>query len=170
MIEIRLATFDDVPSLSASEGAAADLFLPYPEIANLSLPPVEVGKYYAAQRRGHLWVAALPAGAPIGFAMVEILADSAHLEEIDVHPDFGRQGSGAKLVETVCRWAQAGGMKMVTLTTFRDIPWNEYFYRKMGFEELKTEELSAALAERIEDEERRGLPRHLRLAMGYMVL
>jgi GNAT superfamily N-acetyltransferase len=170
MIEIRLATFDDVPSLSAIESAAADLFLPYPEIANLSLPPVEVGKFYAAQRRGHLWVAALPTGAPVGFAMMEILGDSAHLEEIDVHPDFGRRGIGAKLVETVCRWAQACGMKMVTLTTFRDIPWNESFYRQLGFEELKPEHLSAELSKRIEDEERRGLPRHLRLAMGYVVL
>ena len=170
MIEIHLATSDDVPSLSAIEDAAADLFLSYPEIAGLSLPPVEVSKFDAAQRRGHLWVAALSTGAPVGFAMVEILGDSAHLEEIDVHPDFGRQGIGATLVETVCRWAQAGGMKMVTLTTFRDIPWNESFYRRMGFEELKPEELSAALAARIAEEERRGLPRHLRLAMGYRVL
>jgi hypothetical protein len=40
----------------------------------------------------------------------------------------------------------------------------------MGFEELKPEQPSAELSRRAEVEERRGLPRHMRLAMSYRVL
>ena len=32
------------------------------------------------------------------------------------------------------RWARASGLAAVTLTTFRDVPWNAPFYRRVGFE------------------------------------
>jgi len=60
-----------------------------------------------AQREGHLWVA-LTDDVPVGFAHAELIArDAVHLEEIDVHPDHGRRGLGAKLVLRVCEWAAA---------------------------------------------------------------
>jgi predicted N-acetyltransferase YhbS len=89
----------------------------------------------------------------------------AHLEEIDVHPEHGRRGLGRRLVCAVCRWAAANGYSWVTLSTFRDVPWNMPFYARLGFEEIPPEELSSALLSVIEDETRRGLDPSRRVAM-----
>jgi hypothetical protein len=47
-----------------------------------------------------------------------------------------RRGLGGALVSTVCTWARAQGCPTVTLTTFRDVPWNGPFYQELGFSEL----------------------------------
>ena len=65
----------------------------------------------------------------------------------------------------VCRWAGTNGYSWVTLTTFRDAPWNMPFYERLGFEEIPPEERSPALLSVIEDETRRGLDPRLRVAM-----
>jgi N-acetylglutamate synthase-like GNAT family acetyltransferase len=102
----------------------------------------------------------------VGFAHIEVLEPTvAHLEEIDVHPDHGRRGVGTELVFSVCRWAAANGYSCVTLTTFRDVPWNRPFFARLGFEEIPPEELSPALLSVIEDETRRGLDSSRRVAM-----
>jgi hypothetical protein len=36
----------------------------------------------------------------------------------------------------VCDWAGANGYPAVTLTTFRDVPWNGPFYARLGFRVL----------------------------------
>src|SRR5690349_10599668 len=78
----------------------------------------------AAHARGRLWVA-LADDMPVGFAHVEILEPTvAHLEEIDVLPEYARRGLGTRLVTAVCEWAAAAGYRGVTLTTFRDVPFN----------------------------------------------
>ena len=55
---------------------------------------------------------------------------------MSVRPTAGHQGRGRALVEAVCSWAAANGYPAVTLTTFRDVPWNAPFYSKLGFREL----------------------------------
>ena len=70
----------------------------------------------------------------VGFASVEVVDGAAHIWQLSVDPDFGRQGRGRALVERVCAWAQEQRLASVTLTTFRDVPWNAPFYARMGFE------------------------------------
>jgi len=36
-------------------------------------------------------------------------------------------------VSSVCEWATSQGYEAVTLTTFRDVPWNSPFYTRLGF-------------------------------------
>jgi GNAT superfamily N-acetyltransferase len=120
-----------------------------------------------AQRQGRLWVA-LAGDTPVGFAHVEVLEpNAAHLLEIDVHPDHGRRGLGRRLVAEVCRWAEVGGYPAVTLTTFRDVPWNMPFYARLGFEEIPTATLTPALKSVFQDETRRGLDPARRVAMRW---
>lgn len=59
--------------------------------------------------------------------------DGLHLHQLAVHPDHGRQGLGTALLAAV--FARAAG-RAVTLTTFRNIPWNEPWYRERGFTEV----------------------------------
>jgi hypothetical protein len=48
------------------------------------------------------------------------------------------------LVGSVCDWSRSHGFDAVTLTTFRDVPWNGPFYEKLGFRPLT--DLSRGLA------------------------
>lgn len=165
MYEIRLATPADIPFLPDIESAAGELFSQFPALANLPDGVTSLEEFQESQQNNLLWVAALPSGKPIGFAQVYIVDGLVHLDEIDVHPDYGRQGIGRKLVQTVIEWAQSEGIPAITLTTFRNIPWNEPFYRKLGFRVLELEELSAGLIKLVVEEESHGLDRALRVVM-----
>lgn len=123
-----------------------------------------------ALRDGHLWVA-LADDEPVGFAhVVPMDSRSIHLEELDVLPAHGRRGVGRRLVEEVCRWAASAGYDAVTLTTFRELPWNGPFYERLGFRVLSSAEISPALRRVIEDEARRGLDPARRVAMRWECL
>jgi GNAT superfamily N-acetyltransferase len=118
-----------------------------------------------AQALGHLWVA-LGDDGPVGFAHVKMLeTDRAHLDELDVHPDHGRRGLGRGLVRTVCDWAAAEGLGAVTLSTFREVPFNRPFYASLGFEEILPHDVTPALAAVREHERVRGLDLERRLLM-----
>ena len=39
-------------------------------------------------------------------------------------------------MNAVCEWALTRGHSAVTLTTFRDVPWNGPFYAKLGFQQV----------------------------------
>lgn len=159
---------DDLECLAPIEVAAVTLFTG-PVFDSVPHTPTSRGVLSRAQRDGHLWVAR--AGeSPVGFAMVGMIeSESAHLEELDVHPDHGRRGLGTKLVEHVCRWAAVAGHSAVTLTTYRDVPWNMAFYARLGFEVVPASALSPALRAIVEDEARRGLDPAIRVVMRRVV-
>jgi GNAT superfamily N-acetyltransferase len=161
---ITAARANDLPLLPAIELAAARLLAGHaPESVLTETTSDEELK--EALLLGHLWVA-LADDVPVGFAHVKVLEPTvAHLEEIDVHPEHGRRGLGTKLVMAVCAWAARDGYRSVTLTTFRDLPWNMPFYARLGFQVIVPEEFSPALRSVIEDETRRGLDPRRRVAM-----
>ena len=154
----------DLVLLPDIELAAAALLIGYAPASVLNETTSEQD-LREAQAQGRLWVA-LAGDTPVGFAHVEILGSRvAHLEEIDVHPDHGRRGLGSRLVAAVCEWAASCGYPEVTLTTFRDVPWNMPFYARLGFEEVAAEELSTELLDVVHDETRRGLDPTCRVVM-----
>jgi GNAT superfamily N-acetyltransferase len=161
---ITLARSRDLALLPAIELAAARLLAGHAP-SSVLLETTNRQELTDAQRLGLLWVA-LADDVPIGFAHVEVLEPAAaHLEEIDVHPDHGRRGLGRKLVLSVCDWAAAAGYRSITLTTFRDVPWDMPFYGRLGFEVMHPEDLSPALRWIVDDETRRGLDPARRVVM-----
>lgn len=96
---------EHLAGLRAVELAAASLLVPHASTSVVEeTTPDEV--FREAQRERRLWVA-LVRGAPIGFALVEMLGEGrSHLQEIDVAPRHGRQGVGTALVATVLQWAR----------------------------------------------------------------
>lgn len=154
----------DLPLLPAIELAAARLLAGHaPESVLAETTSQEVLK--RVQANGQLWVA-LADDVPVGFAHVEMFeAGVAHLDELDVRPDHGRRGLGSKLVKAVCDWAAREGYGSVTLSTFRDVPWNMPFYARLGFEVIPTNELSPELRAVVQDETRRGLDPERRVVM-----
>ncbi len=83
-----------------------------------------------------LWVATDDADRPVGHCFVRMIGGSPHIEEVSVHPDHGRRGLGRRLVETALAWARTAGHLRITLTTFRELPWNGPFYAPLGFTEV----------------------------------
>lgn len=163
---VVLARPRDLPLLPSIELAAARLLAGHAPSSVLgeTTSQFELRK---ARRAGRLWVA-LSGDEPVGFAHVVVHEHGvAHLEEVDVHPDHGRRGLGRRLVQTVCAWATSHGFDAVTLTTFRDPPWNMPFYARLGFEPVAMHALSVALRSVIDDESRRGLDPARRVVMRY---
>src|SRR5690242_8350176 len=163
---IGRARAEHIPLLRAIELAAARLLSGYaPESV---LAEVTDERMFAdAARDGRLWVVSW-GNTPVGFALVRMLAeDLPHLEEIDVHPSHARRGLGSALVRATCEWATVSGYAMLTLTTFRVVPWNFPFYKRMGFVEIPRETLRPELAAVVWEEAHRGLDPHTRAVMAY---
>jgi GNAT superfamily N-acetyltransferase len=162
---IELAQPEHLHELPEIEQQAASLFHGWnvPESVLEETTPLE--EFQAAQAAGLLWVAVSPQHYPVGFALVEREGNRLHLEELDVHPLHGRLGIGSALVEAVCTWAQERGYVEITLTTYRDVPWNRPFYASLGFAVMGTAELTAELRERVEAEAARGLDPTCRVVM-----
>jgi GNAT superfamily N-acetyltransferase len=70
---------------------------------------------------------------PVGFVSVEVVDGYAHIDQLSVLTGHGGQGTGRALLDEVVRWARRVELAGVTLTTFRDVPWNAPFYRRVGF-------------------------------------
>ena len=155
---------DDLPSLPGIELAASRMLAAWLEEEALA-ETTDVMQLEQAGREGRLWVA-LDHDAPVGFAYVELLEPTfAHLEEIDVHPEHGHRGLGRRLLTTVCAWAAGRGYRGVTLTTFRDPPWNMPFYASAGFQVVPPADLRPALAAVFHREAVRGLDPARRVVM-----
>lgn len=118
-----------------------------------------------AQRDGRLWVALNTKREPVGFAHVCVVDDQAHLDEMDVHPDFARRGIGTGLLNTVVAWATSQGFDALTLITFRHLPWNAPFYAALGFEVLGEDSLGDDMRDLLRQEAKAGLKAANRVCM-----
>jgi len=163
---VRRASPDDLATLPAIEQVAARRFAGLPIEAGVRADMTSPAEFAAAQRAGRLWVATV-GGTVVGFALAHDLDGAVHLDELDVHPDHGRTGIGTDLVRAVCTEAAGHGCPAVTLTTFRDVPWNRPFYERLGFRVLAGTELSHALTELLQREDAAGLRCVDRVVMIY---
>ncbi|MEV0681456.1 GNAT family N-acetyltransferase [Actinosynnema sp. NPDC050436] len=147
-MEIRPARPDEFPLLQQIEDASGAPFREHgmPEIADDDPMPLDV------LARLHVWVACDP--DPVGWVAAGEVDGYAHVEQVSVHPDRARRGIGARLLDHVQEWAAGRDLAGLTLTTFRDIPWNAPYYERLGFREI---EPSPGLAAIVAEEAERGL-------------
>jgi GNAT superfamily N-acetyltransferase len=157
---------DELANLPAIEIAAAALF-PAEDLAPaLQAERDPLSFFEQAFSAGRLWVArTLEPAAPVGFAAATLLDRQAHLQEIDVLPEHGRQGLGRALVVHVIQWAQAMNFPLLTLTTFRHLAWNAPFYESFGFAEIPAPDLGSQIRISLEEDARMGLDPSRRIAM-----
>jgi len=166
---IQPACIDDLEVLPRIEREAAALFVGWQVPLEVLQEQTPLQEFAAAQRDGRLWVARSQDDSVVGFALVDFVGGEPHLEEIDVLPSHGRQGVGRALVQVVQAWARASRYVSLTLTTFRDIPWNAPFYGRVGFREVSPQELSPALQMVVREEAARGLDPARRVVMSCSV-
>lgn len=131
---LRVAEVAEQPRLAEIEAAAAVLYRPYGVEAFFGHGVTKTRRFVDALALGRVWVAARREDdLAVGFALAEPKPPYAYLAELDVDPDHGQRGLGSALLETVRRWAEAGGAQALWLTTQSNIPWNSPFYERRGF-------------------------------------
>ncbi|WP_336987264.1 GNAT family N-acetyltransferase [Altererythrobacter aquiaggeris] len=162
---IRLARAHDAPSLPEIELAAAKLFDTIPDLAEIAgHHAIKPDLHRKLIGKGHCLVAQSE-GRIAGFLASEPFGRELHIAEMSVHPDFQQLGIGAALLRGCRIDARNSGFCALTLTTFRDIPWNGPFYARLGFAVIEADTLSPRLRGLIEQEIEHGLPAERRIAM-----
>lgn len=174
---IRLAREDELPLVREVERASGEIFrdIGLAEIADeepLSL--TELGHY---QRAGRAWVTTEGGGAAgtegagaggklLAFLLAEPVDGNLHIAQVAVHPAAAGRRLGAALIEHLARLAVADSAPRLTLTTYRDVPWNAPYYRTLGFGEIPEPELGPRLRLIRDLERKAGLDRWPRVAMS----
>ena len=161
----REATLQDLPTLRQVEQAAGAPFrgLGMDAVADDDPPSLTELSAFQADRRA--WVCTDTDDLPVAYILVEVIDDEAHVEQVSVHPDHAGQRLGQRLIDRVETWARARGLTSLTLTTYRDVPWNAPYYRRLGFDELEESVMGPGLRELRRTEADRGLDRWPRVAM-----
>ncbi|MFB7668012.1 GNAT family N-acetyltransferase [Kitasatospora sp. NPDC056138] len=162
---IRMARLDDLPLLQDIERAAGESFrsVGMPEIAEDEPPALdELARY---QRSDLAWVAVDADDRPVAYVVAEPVDGNLHVEQVTVHPEFGRQGIGRALLEHLAVHAAERRMPALTLTTFVQVPWNAPYYERCGFRPLEQSSLTPGLREIRRREAEHGLDRWPRVCM-----
>ncbi len=164
--EIRPAMPEDAALVPAIEQSAGDLFRSHPDLAWIADGDVQSEqRHIDLIAHGAAWVALDADGFPVAFLNGELIGRSFHIWEMSVHRDHQRQGLGSKLVGHAYDYALAKGYLALTLTTFRQVDWNDVFYSRLGFQLVEGGQLSDKLSQILADEATAGLPAGRRCAM-----
>ena len=149
--------------------AAGELFRLIRMEAVADDPPPTAEELAAFLAAGTAWVTTGASGEPVAYILVEVSGSWAHIEQISVHPRNGRRGLGGALIAHVDQWAAARGLDSLSLTTFRDVPWNAPYYERLGFRHLPETEWPRWLLGVVEREKHQGLAARPRTVMARAV-
>ncbi len=168
-MNIRPTKIEDIDLLPAIEDSAGESFRDIPDLAWIAdddAMSTETHLQYVLQ--GTSWVAEVD-DQLIGFVCAESVDTDLHVCELAVRREWQHQGIGRRLMKTAIEHARRNQFQAVTLTTFREIPWNEPFYHSLGFEIIDQEKLDARLEQILHAEIQHGFPSSLRCAMRLLV-
>lgn len=121
-------------------------------------------RHEALIQRGTVWVAEDDGGMLTGFLTAEAKHDTLHIWQMSVRSDQQKKGIGRDLISAAERWAGSQQLAALSLTTFRDVPWNAPFYATCGFN-IVDPGSHPVLQATLDAERRAGLPMQQRCAM-----
>lgn len=113
---------------------------------------------------GTLWIAEAD-GTPIGYLAASVQHDRLHIDEVDVLRAHQGRGVGRRLLQTAADHARAAGLSRLSLTTFRDVPWNAPFYASFGFREWDPADAPASIRQMLTYEAAKGLANRCAMVM-----
>lgn len=163
---IRRATQEDAPFLPDIEISAGTAFRTQPGLEWVADDEVwSAEEHLDWMEKGVVWVAVGDTRRPAAFLISEQFGESLHIWEISVHHAEQGHGLGRQLMEAAEAHARNVGLQDLTLTTFRDVVFNEQFYHRLGYQTLHADELIPRLQEVLKREAEEGLPLERRCAM-----
>jgi GNAT superfamily N-acetyltransferase len=155
---IRSAQVEELTQLASIEQTAAIRFCDTPYAFLADGEPLSIEFIQQRFQAGQVWVVVDQTDRVIGFAITREVDRTLYLQEIDILPNHGQRGLGKALLETIQTWGKHSGYGAMTLSTFRDLPWNAPFYAKSGFRILDESELTPAFQQIRQSEREAGLP------------
>jgi GNAT superfamily N-acetyltransferase len=165
MQTIRPATKNDALSMPEIERSSGEAFRKIPNLAWIADDTVtSPDRNEVLIKLGASWVAQDSGGALSGFLTAELHQDALHIWQMSVRSEEQRKGIGRDLIETAVHWGRSKQLAALTLSTFRDVPWNGPFYASCGFEYFDPEGHPMLLAT-LRAERQAGLPMEQRCAM-----
>ncbi|KAM3424934.1 hypothetical protein BST61_g6907 [Cercospora zeina] len=162
---IRPATSDHAAAIRAIEESSIQKFSTIPELSHLAQPgtftPNSLSGLPAWLSRGKVFLAVnCSASEEAEEEVVGVIAtlpkdDSIFIAEISVLEEHHGKGIGSMLLNAVFEWTRGqsalkGEEVKVSLTCYRDVPWNGPWYQKKGFEVIEAERLGEEHAGKIE--------------------
>jgi len=156
-VVLRAAQADDLAALVGIELAAGAAFRDLGMDAVADDDPGSVEDLAPYAEDGRVLVAADAGDRPIGYLLLDLVDGAAHIEQVSVHPAHARQGIGRALIEQAQWWARSHGLDALTLTAYREVPWNGPYYERLGFVYLTADEETPGLRAIREHERKRGL-------------
>src|SRR5690606_9019141 len=123
---VRFARPDELDALPAIEVAADALFRATPYAALVADYPATALEAFAdAQDRWALLVAVRPDDRPVGFAHCKPVGrGTLYVAQLSVHPQHAGHRLAARMIDRAIAFHGPRGVTRLTLTTFRDLPWN----------------------------------------------
>lgn len=158
---VKPAAPHHIASLPAIERAAAELFTLEDLPQHVRDEGTSLQRFEDAQRNDRLWVAVDSKDKPVGFLLADVVDNTMHITELDVHPEHSRHGLGGTMLLHVLLVAEHHGHRSVTLTTFSHVGWNAPFFGRHGFVEIHASEYGPELSEILAQERARGLPNRI---------
>jgi GNAT superfamily N-acetyltransferase len=164
-VPVRPSRADEGPVLRQIERLAGQRFRQVGLDPVADAEPATVEDLAGYARAGRSWVAVDEWDRPLGYVIVDVVDDLAHIEQISVRPDRQRAGIGRALIDHVRGWALETGRPALTLTTFSEVAWNRPWYERLGFVVLHDHQIGPDLRAVRDVETRHGLDRAERVCM-----
>lgn len=168
-VNIRLTNGEEVHLLPEIEHSAGESFKTLPDLAWIAdgdLMSTETHMKYV--EKGTSWVAEIDSQL-VGFLCAEAAERDLHIWEVSVRQEWQGNGIGRRLMNHAIDYARYNKIRSVTLTTFREVPWNAPFYRSLGFEIIDRPKIEPRLETILQEEIHHGLPSNLRCAMQFLI-
>ena len=144
-ISYRFAVPDEAEMVRAIEYEAAQRFATVGLTGIADARPMNVDFVRRKIEASEIIVAVNDTGNCVAFVMFARLATRFYIEELDVLTTWAGRRIGARLIDEVAVLARQAGVPQLVLSTFRDVPWNAPYYRRLGFSVIESECLDAKL-------------------------
>ena len=141
---IRPGKEADLPRLVVVEVEAGQVFRTV-GMARVAEDVPKISDLRDAVEGARLWVTEV--GPEVaGYICAEVLDGNAHVAQVSVAPAYAGRALGRAMIEFLEDWGRAADRPATTLTTFRDVPWNGPYYRRLGYRVLREEDIGPELA------------------------
>jgi GNAT superfamily N-acetyltransferase len=139
---IRPAVHDEIERLREIEDDAGLAFagIGMPEISSHDAPSAAALAPFIDD--GRACVAVDDDDRPIAYLVWSVVDGFAFIEQVSVARSHARRGVGRELIDQL----EATTRRPLLLTTFRDVPWNAPYYRRLGFEVVEPADHGPELA------------------------
>ncbi len=164
---IRKTATRDIASLAAIERSADSAFETIPAlawVASDSAQPEDL--HHRLCEQGYSAVMVNANDAPVGFINGDYIDGALHILGVAVMRDCQGMGLGKRLMADAICHARAKQLSALTLTTFRNVPWNQPFYARLGFSVISDAGMPDYLVRLLEEEAAHGFARNSRCAMA----